>query len=45
MLLDKSLHKVLLNPKLLQQSTSEQHLIYLVEQYLKKLIKIIAYYV
>jgi hypothetical protein len=34
MLLDKSLHKVLLNPKLLQQSTSEQHLIYLVKQYL-----------
>lgn len=35
MLLDKSLHRVLLNPKLLQQSTSEQHLIYLVKQYLK----------
>ncbi|EJR11171.1 hypothetical protein bcgnr5379_41270 [Bacillus cereus] len=35
MLLDKSLHRVLLNPKLLQQSTSDQHLIYLVKQYLK----------
>ncbi|MGH1324435.1 hypothetical protein [Bacillus pretiosus] len=35
MLLDKSLHRVLLNPKFLQQSTSEQHLIHLVEQYLK----------
>ncbi|MCX2825289.1 MULTISPECIES: hypothetical protein [Bacillus] len=45
MLLDKTLHKVLLNPKLLQQSTSEQHLVYLVKQYLKKVIKIIAYYV
>ncbi|EOP51813.1 hypothetical protein IKQ_03374 [Bacillus cereus VDM053] len=35
MLLDKSLHRVLLNPKLFQQATSEQHLIYLVNQYLK----------
>ncbi|WP_255258745.1 hypothetical protein [Bacillus pseudomycoides] len=40
MLLDKTLHKVLL-----QQSTSEQHLVYLVKQYRKKVIKIIAYYV
>lgn len=35
MLFDKSLHRVLLNPKILQQATSEQHLIYLVKQYLK----------
>lgn len=35
MLLDKSLHRVLLNPKVLQKATSEQHLIYLVKQYLK----------
>ncbi|MDA2309929.1 hypothetical protein [Bacillus cereus group sp. MYBK35-2] len=35
MVLDKSLHRVLLNPKLFQQSTSEQHLIYLVKQYLE----------
>lgn len=35
MLLDKSLHRVLLNHKIFQQSTSEQHLNYLVEQYLK----------
>ncbi|CAH2462796.1 hypothetical protein BWGOE13_38560 [Bacillus mycoides] len=35
MLLDKSLHRVLLNPKILKQATSEQHLIYLVKQYLK----------
>ncbi|HGO9404539.1 TPA: hypothetical protein ACOQ39_005822 [Bacillus cereus] len=35
MVLDKTLHRVLLNPKILQQSTSEQHLIYLVKQYLK----------
>ncbi|EOA3902551.1 hypothetical protein [Bacillus cytotoxicus] len=35
MLLDKSLHRVLLNPKLFQQATSEQHLNYLVNQYLK----------
>ncbi|WP_459499877.1 hypothetical protein [Bacillus sp. C1] len=36
MLLDKTLHKVLLNPNLIQQSTSEQHLKYLVTQYLTK---------
>ncbi|MFK4324759.1 hypothetical protein ABH965_001421 [Bacillus sp. RC97] len=35
MLLDKSLHRVLLNPKLFQQATSTQHLNYLVNQYLK----------
>ncbi|WP_347176610.1 hypothetical protein [Bacillus cereus] len=35
MLLDKSLHRVLLNSNIFQQATSEQHLIYLVEQYLK----------
>ncbi|WP_175361202.1 hypothetical protein [Bacillus wiedmannii] len=35
MLLDKSLHRVLLNSKVFQQATSEQHLIYLVKQYLK----------
>ncbi|MGQ8823654.1 hypothetical protein ACUTUE_09805 [Bacillus sp. NA_146.1] len=35
MLLDKSLHRVLLNSKVFQQATSEQHLIYLVSQYLK----------
>lgn len=35
MLLDKSLHRVLLNSKVFQQATSEQHLIYLVNQYLK----------
>lgn len=35
MLLDKSLHRVLLNPKVFQQATSKQHLIYLVNQYLK----------
>ncbi|WP_167332909.1 hypothetical protein [Bacillus gaemokensis] len=34
MLLDKSLHRVLLNPKIFQQATSEQHLNYLVKQYL-----------
>ncbi|MEH7050587.1 hypothetical protein [Bacillus pseudomycoides] len=36
MLLDKTLHRVLLNPKIVQQVTSEQHLAYLVQQYLKK---------
>lgn len=35
MLLDKSLYRVLLNPKILQQATTEQHLNYLVKQYLK----------
>lgn len=35
MILDKTLHRVLLNPKVFQQATSEQHLIYLVNQYLK----------
>ncbi|WP_162840194.1 hypothetical protein [Bacillus cereus] len=35
MLLDKSLHRVLLNPKVFQRATSEQHLNYLVNQYLK----------
>lgn len=35
MLLDKSLHRVLLNPKVFQQATSEQHLIHLIKQYLK----------
>ncbi|MED2792091.1 hypothetical protein P4256_10105 [Bacillus wiedmannii] len=35
MLLDKSLHRVLLNPNVLQRATSEQHLIYLVKQYFK----------
>lgn len=35
MLLDNSLHRVLLNPKVFQQATSEQHLIYLIKQYLK----------
>ncbi|MCU4976175.1 hypothetical protein AB3U43_23055 [Bacillus cereus] len=35
MLLDKSLHRVLLNPEVFQKATSEQHLIYLVKQYLK----------
>lgn len=35
MLLDKSSHRVLLNPKVFQQATSMQHLIYLVKQYLK----------
>ncbi|MDM5235495.1 hypothetical protein QUF83_04560 [Bacillus cereus] len=35
MLLDKSLHRVLLNSNIFQQDTSEQHLIYLVKQYLK----------
>ncbi len=45
MLLDKTLHRVLLNPKVVQQVKSEQHLVYLVKQYLKKVIKIIAYYV
>ncbi|PEI43791.1 hypothetical protein [Bacillus pseudomycoides] len=37
MFLDKTLHRVLLNPKIVQQVTSEQHLAYLlVQQYLKK---------
>ncbi|MCR8856516.1 MULTISPECIES: hypothetical protein [Bacillus] len=36
MLLDKTLHRVLLNPKIVQQVTPEQHLAYLVQQYLKK---------
>lgn len=36
MLLDKTLHRVLLNPKIYQQATSEQHLIQLVRQYLAK---------
>ncbi|MGG3525655.1 hypothetical protein ABES13_09165 [Bacillus pseudomycoides] len=36
MILDKSLHRVLLNPKILQQATTEQYLVYLVRQYLKK---------
>ncbi|MEB3054486.1 hypothetical protein [Bacillus pseudomycoides] len=36
MLLDKTLHRVLLNPKVVQQVKSEQHLAYLVQQYLKK---------
>ncbi|WP_186327088.1 hypothetical protein [Bacillus thuringiensis] len=35
MILDKTLHRVLLNPKVFQQATSEQQLIYLVKQYLK----------
>lgn len=35
MLLDKSLYRVLLNPKVFQRATSTQHLIYLVNQYLK----------
>ncbi|EPF14691.1 hypothetical protein ICA_01093 [Bacillus cereus BAG1O-3] len=35
MLLAKSLHRVLLNPKVFQQATSGQHLIYLIKQYLK----------
>ncbi|HDR7947031.1 TPA: hypothetical protein QCY38_000598 [Bacillus toyonensis] len=35
MLLNKSLHRVLLNPKVFRQATSEQHLIDLVKQYLK----------
>ncbi|MDR4983552.1 hypothetical protein RGU74_07520 [Bacillus cereus] len=35
MILDKSLHRVLLNSNIFQQDTSEQHLIYLVKQYLK----------
>ncbi|WP_179211908.1 hypothetical protein [Bacillus sp. K2I17] len=35
MLLNKSLYRVLLNPKVSQQATSEQQLIYLVKQYLK----------
>lgn len=35
MLLNKSSHRVLLNPKVFQQAISEQHLTYLVKQYLK----------
>ncbi|MED1404300.1 hypothetical protein P4U07_16005 [Bacillus mycoides] len=35
MLLDKSLHRVLLNFNIFQQATTEQHLIYLIKQYLK----------
>ncbi|MDC2864681.1 hypothetical protein [Bacillus sp. BP-3] len=36
MLLDKKIHRVLLNPTIFQQSTSKQHLIHLVQQYLAK---------
>ncbi|MCM3735571.1 hypothetical protein M3215_07000 [Bacillus cytotoxicus] len=36
MILDKTLHRVLLNPKIFQQATSEQHLIQLVQKYLEK---------
>lgn len=35
MFLNKSLYRVVLNTKVFQQATSEQHLIYLVKQYLK----------
>jgi hypothetical protein len=35
MILDKTLHRVLLNPKVFQQAVTEQHLNNLVKQYLK----------